>query len=285
MSVLPASGPPEPIEAQSLRRTFAPGLNLSTLCFGAMRLVPPRFDLKSATDLLLYLSDHGASAIHVSHEYESFGLTCAAVGAVRTLRPTGQREIIAKIGAPHFDEISFSASRFRKLIEDDLAVLGAERIDVVQWLVRHTPNEDAPRLEILRSCAEEVADIAARLKSEGKIGALAAFPYSPAFRDACLQIDAIEGVVDYLNLIETEPAGSLDRLEAGGRGFAAVRPLAAGKLAANAPDALGFPLLHPATATVIVSLSNRAQADVALAAVAKALPDRGRFFAMAARRL
>src|SRR5271154_5862897 len=132
------------------RRAFGrSGVGLSTLAFGTMRLMAPKFDADSALALLLHLSDHGVTSFHVSHEYESYAFVCDALAALRQARPAAPIELIAKIAAPHFDETGFSADRLRERVEALLERLPAERVDVVQWMVRHTPNEDAPRLAIL----------------------------------------------------------------------------------------------------------------------------------------
>src|SRR5580693_9969949 len=131
------------------RRAFGrSGVELSVLALGTMRLTPPKFDAASALALLLHLSDHGVTSFHVSHEYDSYGFVCDALAALRRARPAAPVELIAKLAAPHFDEIGFSAERLRERIEALLRRLPAERVDVVQWMVRHTPNEDAPRLAI-----------------------------------------------------------------------------------------------------------------------------------------
>ncbi|HEY3949299.1 aldo/keto reductase [Phenylobacterium sp.] len=258
------------------RRSFgAAGVELSALAFGTMRLAPPKFDAGSALALLLHLSDHGVTSFHVSHEYESHPFACEALAALRAARPAAPIELIAKIGAPHFDETGFSGAAFRARIEALLQQLPAGRVDVVQWMVRHTPNEDAPRLAILRRDRDAVAEAAERLKAEGKIGALGMFPYSEPFRAAALCEPFVDGLVDYLNPSELEAAPWLDAVAARGQGFVALRPLFAGALAhdpARVDAALRFPLLHPATAAIVVSLSDVRQADQAIAA-AHTAPD------------
>jgi aryl-alcohol dehydrogenase-like predicted oxidoreductase len=254
------------------RRSFGGSdVTLSALALGTMRLAPPKFDADGAMALLLHLSDHGVSSFHVSHEYDSHGFVCAALAGLRRARPAAPVELIAKLASPHFDETAFSAQRLRERVETLLRQLPAQRVDVVQWMVRHTPNDDGPRLAILRRDREIIAEAAERLTAEGKIGAFAVFPYSAPFRAAALNEPFVAGLVDYLNPRELETAAWLDRLHASGQGFVAMRPLFAGALQrdpASIAAALRFPLLHPATAAIVVSLSNRAQADQAIAQAA-----------------
>jgi aryl-alcohol dehydrogenase-like predicted oxidoreductase len=259
------------------RRAFGrSGVELSVLALGTMRLTPPKFDAASALALLLHLSDHGVTSFHVSHEYDSYAFVCDALAALRRARPAAPVELMAKLAAPHFDETGFCAERLSERIEALLQRLSAERVDVVQWMVRHTPNEDAPRLAILERDRLAVAEAAERLKGEGKIGAFAVFPYSEPFRRAALPDPFIDGLVDYLNPRELEAAAWLDALQARGQGFVAMRPLFAGEVSrdpARVDAALRFPLLHPATAAMVVSLSNMRQADQAIAAAAGSRAD------------
>ncbi len=256
------------------RRPFGGSdVTLSALALGTMRLSAPKFDATSALDLLLHLADHGVSSFHVSHEYDSHPFACEALAALRRARPAAPIELIAKLASPHFDETAFNAVRLREHVEGLLRDLPAGRVDVVQWMVRHTPNDDAPRLEILRRDRDAIAEAAERLTAEGKIGAFAMFPYSEPFRAAALAEPFVAGLVDYLNPRELQAAPWLGRLHASGQGFVAMRPLFAGAVAADdIGAALRFPLLHPATAAMVVSLSNRAQADQAIAAAA-IMPD------------
>ncbi|THD59742.1 aldo/keto reductase [Phenylobacterium sp.] len=263
------------------RRAFGGcGVELSALALGTMRLMPPKFDADSAMALLTHLSDHGVTSFHVSAEYDSHPFVSDALAALRRARPSAPIEIIAKLAAPHFDEDGFSAQRLRERVEALLQGLPAERVDVVQWMARHTPNEDAPRLAVLERDRDLIGEAAGRLKAEGRIGAFAVFPYSEPFRRAVLAEPFVDGLVDYLNAGELEAADWLDRLRARGQGFVAMRPLFAGQLARDpggVDAALSFPLLHPATAAMVVGLSDIRQADQAIAAASETGADPNAF--------
>ena len=113
---------------------------MSAIAYGTMRLLPARFSDDEIVELFLTALDAGITTFHVSHEYESYPGVCRALKLARDARPGVTVEIVAKIGQPHFDENAFDAARFRALIEGALRDLGSETIDVVQWLVRHTPK-------------------------------------------------------------------------------------------------------------------------------------------------
>ena len=71
------------------RRFGSSGIVLSTVAFGTMRLLAPRFDARSASDLLIALHDAGVTSLHVSAEYDSWPVTCEAVRTLRKARPDG----------------------------------------------------------------------------------------------------------------------------------------------------------------------------------------------------
>ena len=280
------------------RRTFGrTGVTLSAFCFGTMRLLAPRFDLASATALVLDLFERGVTSFHVSQEYESYPLACAALRALRRARPGAEIEIVSKIPVPHFSEDRFDPARAMALIEADRQALGAERIDVVQWMIRHTPNDDAPRLAILARDGEIARDTWNQLRADGRIGALAVFPYSDAMLRASLALTWVDGLVTYLNPLELDAAPYLDRLAAEGRGFMAIRPLLAGKVLEDAPFwnaldvapqdrpafAIAFSLMHPAVASTILTASSPVRLDQAIAEVQRVHVNRDRFAALSRR--
>jgi aryl-alcohol dehydrogenase-like predicted oxidoreductase len=227
--------------------------------------------MHEAEELLLFLVDHGVSTFHSSHEYESHSYFCSVLERVKRLRPRNRFLHIAKVGVPHFDEKHFRGDRFRAIVESQLRDLNTERIDIVQWLVRQTPNEDAARLAVFREGFEEVIGTLSDLRDEGKVGVLVSFPYTTIFADEILKYDFCSGLIAYLNPGELEYAPHLDWAHSEGKGFVAIRPLFGGKLSRSLdPEYLqvqraverlndspkevacfcfAFPLWHPAVAS------------------------------------
>jgi aryl-alcohol dehydrogenase-like predicted oxidoreductase len=234
-----------------------------------MRLVPERFSEDDILELFSYALDRGITTYHVSHEYESYPAVCRALRRARAERPSIAIEIVAKIGQPHFDEVDFDADRFRLLIERTLADLDVPTVDVVQWLVRHTPNEDAPRIAILARNADAIASLCSDLVARGHVRALAVFPYSDAFLQEALKLTCVDGVVSYYNERERELEPFFDALAMEGRSILGIRPLCAGSIReeADVVKALQFALApEPPIAGTIVGLSSCAQIDAAVAA-------------------
>jgi aryl-alcohol dehydrogenase-like predicted oxidoreductase len=243
-------------------------VTVSTITYGTMRLLPERFSEDAILDLFLYALDAGITTYHVSHEYESYPAVCRALRRARAERPSIAIEIVAKIGQPHFDEVDFDSDRFQLLIERTLADLDVPTVDIVQWLVRHTPNEDAPRIAILERNADSIESLWSDLLTIGRVRALGVFPYSDAFLQSALKLPCVDGVVSYYNERERELEPFFDALAMAGRSILGIRPLCAGSIReeADALKALQFALApEPPVAGTIIGLSSRAQIDAAIA--------------------
>jgi aryl-alcohol dehydrogenase-like predicted oxidoreductase len=279
----------------------AAGVRLSPLAFGCMRLDPARLDAAGAGRLFCALHDRGITTFHSSAEYETFGHFADALRAFRAMRPGAEVQHVVKVAAPHFDEAAFSPARFREQVDFYLERLGAERLDVVQWLVRQTPNTLERRSAALHGSLAALAEVWDRLRAEGKVGALASFPYDPGFAAEVLGTPCCDGLATYLNPAELEYVPFLDAAGAGRPGFVAIRPLAAGLLTPEglrrpyddadreaqrqrvlrgldelgldregvAAHAVRFCLMHPGVAAAVVSVSSEAHA-VQLADAAEA---------------
>lgn len=267
------------------------GIKLSPVTFGSMRLDSSRVKLGEAARLIDYLYAHGINTFHSSHEYETDAFFCRVMEQFRQQHPGAEIKHIAKIGVPHFGESEFNSTKLVSLIENRLQALGTERIDLVQWLVRHQPNEDIYRLPILAACQLELQTTWSRLQQQGKVGALASFPYSVPFAEAVLQFPLCQGLITYLNLLELEMTPLLEQILERGQGYVAIRPLCGGSITTNAIQAesnsrikaiaaalnispsditklaIQFPLLHPAVASVMVSVSSIEHAQEIIMAV------------------
>jgi aryl-alcohol dehydrogenase-like predicted oxidoreductase len=275
------------------------GIYLSPITFGSMRLDSQRLDFEEAVDLISHLYDNGVTTFHTSHEYDTDAFFCEVLAHFQANKPDAQVQHIAKLGVPHFDEEDFKGSRLRELVEQRLRDLKTDRLDIVQWLVRHQPNDDAHRLPILDRCQEDLNHTWKALQQEGKVGVLTSFPYSVAFAEAVLQTNACRGLVTYLNPLELEMANLLDEMAARGQGYVAIRPFCGGAFTeaslSNSEDgdlrekqllellqqleiplaeanrfAVQFPLLHPAVTSAMLSVTSVEHADVAITAANEA---------------
>lgn len=282
------------------------GIKLSPITFGSMRLDSKRIEFDDALKLIDYLYNSGINTFHSSHEYATDAFFCQVIQRFRDLNPDAEVVHIAKIGVPHFDEAEFNGARLIALVEQRLKQLKTERLDLVQWLVRHQTNDDRHRLSILADCQQELNETWSKLQREGKVGMLTSFPYSVPFAQEVLQIPDCKGLVTYLNLLELEMTPLLDTMEQAGQGYVAIRPLCGGLITcANVEDggnktdeskqlqaiistlnipianvtkfAVQFPLLHPAVASVMVSVTSLKHAAEIISGVNDAKSDRAAF--------
>jgi aryl-alcohol dehydrogenase-like predicted oxidoreductase len=192
-------------------RTFgATDIELSALTFGSMRFAPKTTgaDATAGKRALEAALASGINTVHSSFEYG----TRWAVGEV--LRDHPKRldvQHIIKAPVPEFDEAGFSETSFRRMVEDALRETGAERIAIVQHLQRGIGRDvindargDPDRLAAMPEINEKLAAAADRLKAEGKIGALACFPYTEGFAGPAIASGIFDGVIAYFSLVETE---------------------------------------------------------------------------------
>ena len=247
--------------------------NISVLCLGSMRFDPKRIDEGMAQHLLSVLVDGGMRAVHTSHEYSNHDYFTTQLRRYKAAQPGRRFQHIVKLGEPHFDSTRFKPERFRLLVEQQLQALNTDKIDVLQWLLRHSPNEDRFRIPILSESWEEFGLISQTLIQEGKIGTVGCYPYSVSFARRAFKHPQIAGWVSHLNLHELELIPFLEKP------MLAIRPFAAGRIfsdqnlwerveghpfcqgRARAEIAALYPLLHPSVATVITSISTIAHAE------------------------
>ena len=225
------------------RRFGNTDLEVSEICFG-----PMRFAAKDGSDDELSRTGKAAlrhaleRGVNFVHSCEYYG-TRWAIGEVLRDYP-GRHEIrhIIKVGVPDFDEGGvLDPARFRMLVENALRDLHAERIDFLQHLQRARPNTDELRIPQIPAVHEAAMEIFEKLRDEGKVGYLLAFPYTPGFAAEALKMEGFSGMVAYYNAIEMEMAHLFPQLEKKGQGFFCIRPFMAGLLTDRRADRGGLP--------------------------------------------
>lgn len=298
------------------------GLEFSEICFGTWRYASPEgvADERSRAGAaaLRRAIDRGITCIHSSHEYGTRWLT----GEV--LKDHSRRHElhhVIKVNEPDFGEERFDRTRFRQTIERALRELHTERIAVVQHLHRgsatkatvYSGEDDAIRTREFDRDKEALVTETDRLRQEGKVGALASFPYTVPFARHAVASGVYGGLVIYLNLLETEWLELFPEMERRGMGVIGIRPLCAGMLTdkridrsllpatdrLSAPEwdakyrqlaavrqelprepdswtryAIQLSLAHPLVATSTLSINNEKQLDAALDAAKGPYPSR-----------
>lgn len=295
-------------------------LDMSEICFGTWRYASPTGNADEQSEAgaraLRRGLDAGINCIHSSHEYGTRWLT----GEVLQDHPRrSELHHIIKVNEPDFGEEEFDRARYRAQIERALSELHTDRIAVVQHLQRgsaqkatvYTDHDDIVRMREFDRDLEAFADESEKLKREGKIAAVASFPYTVGFAWHAIQSGVYDGVVTYFNVLETEWLELFPEIEARGMGVIGIRPLCAGLLTDKRVDRSALPkgdrladekwdgkyqqltamreqlnlspaswsqfaiaasLSHPLVASTTLSINNERQLDDALAATEGAYP-------------
>lgn len=240
---------------------------------GTMRFADKNLDKGQVLNLFELGIEQGINTHHVSSEYNSHQLVCDVYNSLdKSIR--SQFNVICKLANPHFDAETFEPSKLRKSVETYLSELGFERLSVVQWMWRLNPLDDQIRCNGLKEQAAMIKASFDDLIKEGKVGAVACFPYSSRFMNTVRELGIMDGQVNYMGLLES------DAEDAGiGAYTIALRPFKAGeflsieKIATDfqgrysdicedwniAQYALAYPLLNNRVTSVVVSLHNKEQ--------------------------
>lgn len=220
-------------------------------------------DVAGAARIIDHALELGITSFHCSSEYETFPLF---EQAWKRRQNRSAASVIAKIGVPHFGEPRFCARTFREKVDSYLKLLSIERLEVVQWLLRHDLRDETGRQRILAESEEEISALVADLKRAGKIAAFVSFPYTQGIAEAVLRMDYCDGLAVYVNPLEREMDSMIHKAAALGKGVVAIRPYAAGRIFSEtqlAPsDALDHVFGFPAVVSCVVSASSTEHLDL-----------------------
>lgn len=223
-----------------------------------MRFHDKQLTVNQVVDIINEGFEIGINTHHSSFEYSSYELYSKALG-----KSGKGKEVkhIVKLSSPHFKDDAFSAKILEERVDNQLKALQTDSIDVLQWLVRSQPINDADRLQTLEDQQEEIASSIEDLKKKGKIKTCFSFPYSVSFAKKVIEFDQVDGLVTYLNKGELEYQEFANSIP-----FIAIRPLFAGKLIENATDidseiisSLQFVENHKTVLSTIVGINSTKQ--------------------------
>jgi len=254
--------------------------SLSPIIIGTMGFHDKGLSTFQVLDLVQNAIELGVDTFHVSHEYTSYKLMCSVLNNL-TNSTKYRFKSIAKISAPHFDEINFSKRVFEKKIDSYLKETSLEKINLVQWMWRQNPLDDESRIQKTQNQANEVIESFRSLQKSGKVEDFACFPYSSAYMESVRQLGISSCQINYLNFWESA-------LVDGGVGInsIAIRPFGAGKISSLNADYLEklniitdldldnlaahcirFPLSHPNISSVIVGINSKKNLESILRAL------------------
>jgi aryl-alcohol dehydrogenase-like predicted oxidoreductase len=218
-----------------------------------MRMAERPLDNVAWVNLLAASMDLGVTTFHASNEYASHARFCDVFARLDCKRA----KLIVKLAEPHFGDSSFDRARWRAKLDTYLRELGVDQIDVVQWMWRGDLKDESGRLAGFARDRDDILDAFAESSHEGKLGAVAPFPYTAGFCDAVIA-GGFDGIAVYLNPLELDMVPQIERAADARMSTIAIRPLAAGKaLGSTSPaDCIRLVLGHRGVATAVVSYSS-----------------------------
>jgi hypothetical protein len=243
-----------------------------SLALGTMRMLEVERSETEWLDFLLKVHALGLQSLHSSVEYDSFPLISSLLSYGSKTESFPAFRHIAKLAEPSFDDGDFDASRLRSKVETYLRALSTPTLHDLQWMWRKSLNEDAQRVSQFERQLDRIAQEVSRLKRDGLIERFFCFPYSVAFGRKALEHEAVDGLIVYRNVQETEYDPLIDRSYELSKPCHIIRPFNAG--AALGPDKrthvehLTFALDKPAIESAILS-SNSIEHLAQLASVVR----------------
>lgn len=218
---------------------------MSVIAYGSFRLRGSPGQETDGTRALLAAIDGGVNTVHSSSQYGSFGHLAESL-AVHPRR--GDLHHIVKVVTPEYGHSQFDPADFRRQVDLALKSLGTERIAVVQHLHRGPAREsyeyeargDSVRLPLADSVNEAALEVAADLKSKGKIATVACFPHTVPYARRALQA-GFDGLVHFFGPLEPEASEFFDAITASDMGFIGIRPFLQGLVTDRGVDRASLP--------------------------------------------
>ncbi len=227
------------------RKLAGTDLELSVLTFGTIwfAAAPKRehIDSEEGKKALHLAIDSGVNSIHTSYEYRTRNVVREAL---RERSDAKNLKHIIKVPDPDraaTDNV-FKPDYFRKQVEDALAELGADRIDLLQWIIRDgTENDAEVSLEKFNAYKDDVRAIFEKLRDEGKVGYLGNFVYTDKYADEATASGALDTLLCYYNAWDTTILPTIEKLSDRNMGAVVLRPFHGGMLTTKRADRNALP--------------------------------------------
>lgn len=231
------------------------------LTLGTMRFLEVERSRAEWLGFLRSARDSGVVALHSSSEYESFPLLQSLLGQAGTAQPDLGYRHIAKLAEPSFDDAGFSGQRLTEKVLAYCVALSTPILHDVQWMWRQGLGDDVQRRRDFAAALDDIGRAVSDLKRQGLIERFLCFAYSPAFAEAAIAHEAIDGLVAYRNMRERDYDAAIARCGALGKVCHIIRPFDAGA-ALTSTDQTPEQLLRsaidmPAIETAIVSSNSK----------------------------
>lgn len=242
--------------------------HLSSVTLGTMRLADKGLTSSICADIFDAALLNGINSFHISSEYNSFSLVCSALKKISIKEH--DINLVVKLSSPNFDEDIFCHDNLESKIDNVLKQTGVEQIQLAQWMWRQNPLDDAQRIPLLVSQADEIKSSFQNLIATGKVSEFCCFPYTSDFMKSVSQLEISKIHINYLNFWESS-------LSDGGFHHASLvlRPFLAGKIKDIAPQfleqlnmiengnamfhSLNYVLSHPRVLSAVIGINSLEQ--------------------------
>jgi len=231
------------------RKLNGTDLEISAITYGSMTFAAtantPDRDTDEGLRALELALDMGVNCVHSSHEYG----TRYAIGEVLRKRKDAHKihHVIKVRTFGRAEPDVPQPYQLRRRVEAALEEMGAERIDLIQWIVSKSfstnpePGQADEFMAHLGGYRDEIAAEFEKLRDEGKAGYLGFFAYSDEFAGRMVDSSLISCLMFYYNLWDTTILPTLDRLGEANMSALAYRPFSGGMLTAKRADRSNLP--------------------------------------------
>jgi aryl-alcohol dehydrogenase-like predicted oxidoreductase len=216
-------------------------LKLSAITFGTIWFARPGAEPTEGKKALHLALDSGVNCIHSSYEY---GTRHVVREVLQERKDAKQIRHIVKVPDPdrkHTDN-TFKPAYFRKLVEDALAELPAERIDLLQWIIRDGTESD-PRVscEKFQLYRDDVRAIFEKLRDEGKVSYLGNFVYTNEYAEKVSASGYLAALLFYYNMWDTTLLPALEKVKDLKMSAVVLRPFHGGMLTTKRANRSALP--------------------------------------------
>jgi aryl-alcohol dehydrogenase-like predicted oxidoreductase len=205
-------------------------LKLSVITFGTIWFARPGEDPTEGKKAMNLALDMGVNCIHTSYEYKTRDVVH---DVLKGRKDAKQLKHIIKVPDPDKKNTDnqYKPEYFRKLVEDALRELPADRIDLLQWILRDgTESNVEASLAKWDAYKDDVQATFEKLRDEGKVGYLGNFVYTNEYAEKVSASGRLTALLFYYNLWDTTIQGALDKLREHKMSAVVLRPLHGGML-------------------------------------------------------
>ena len=219
-------------------------LELSAVTFGTIWFAAAsgreHIDTEEGKRALNLALDEGVNVIHSSYEYRT---RYAVLEALKESKRTRQVRHIIKVPSPDKGKApTWSPEYMIGLVEDALRELDADRIDVLQWILRDGHEDDAERsIATFNEIKDDVKATFDKLRDQGKAGYLGFFGYTNEFAQAAARSGIFNTMQFYYNIWDTCLLPSFDVLRENNVSVMPFRPFQGGLLTEKRRDISKLP--------------------------------------------